>query len=120
MTALTVRHVGIVTKNLKSSIKFYKDILGFKIIKKMEETDPSLSQLMDLKKVKVTTVKMLSKQNGMVELLSWKSPQTKKKVSCNQLITIGSVIVTSMFIRHDCDSLYPGPLCFFFFSGAFL
>ena len=44
----------------------------------MEETDPSLSQLMDLKKVKVTTVKMLSKQNGMVELLSWKSPQTKK------------------------------------------
>ena len=50
MTALNVRHVGIVTKNLKSSIKFYKDILGFQIIKKMEETDPSLSQLMDLKK----------------------------------------------------------------------
>ena len=57
MTALNVRHVGIVTKNLKSSIKFYKDILGFKIVKKMEETDPSLSKLMDLKKVKVTTVK---------------------------------------------------------------
>ncbi len=89
MTALNVRHVGIVTKNLKSSIKFYKDILGFKIVKKMEETDPSLSKLMDLKKVKVTTVKMLSKQNGMVELLSWKSPKTKKRVSCNKLNLAG-------------------------------
>ena len=68
--------MGIVTKNLKSSIKFYKDILGFKIVKKMEETDQDLK--MDLKKVKIT-VKMLSKQNGMVELLSWKSPKTKKK-----------------------------------------
>ena len=39
---------------------------------------------MSLKKVKVKTVKMISKQNGMVELLSWKSPKTKKKVTNSQ------------------------------------
>ena len=81
MTALNVRHVGIVTNDLKKSINFYSKILGFKIVRQMNETDPSLSNLMSLKKVKVKTVKMVSKQNGMVELLSWKSPKTKKK-SC--------------------------------------
>ena len=69
MTALNVRHVGIVTNDLKKSINFYSKILGFKIVRQMNETDPSLSNLMSLKKVKVKTVKMISKQNGMVELL---------------------------------------------------
>ena len=89
MTALNVRHVGIVTNDLKKSINFYSKILGFKIVRQMNETDPSLSNLMSLKKVKVKTVKMISKQNGMVELLSWKSPKTKKKVACSKLNLIG-------------------------------
>lgn len=89
MTALNVRHVGIVTNDLKKSINFYSKILGFKIVRQMNETDPSLSNLMSLKKVKVKTVKMVSKQNGMVELLSWKSPKTKKKVACSKLNLVG-------------------------------
>ena len=40
MTTLNVRHVGIVTNNLKKSINFYSKILGFKIVKQMNETDP--------------------------------------------------------------------------------
>ena len=82
MTALNVRHFGIFTNDLKKSINFYSKILGFKIVRQMNETDPSLSNLMSLKKVKVKTVKMISKQNGMVELLSWKSPKTKKSRLC--------------------------------------
>ena len=50
MTALNVRHVGIVTNDLKKSINFYTKILGFKIVRPMNETDPSLSNLMSLKK----------------------------------------------------------------------
>ena len=71
MTALNVRHVGVVTKDLNKSLKFYRDVLGFKVVKKMRETDRSLSDLMGLKKVQVTTVKMRSKESGMLELLSW-------------------------------------------------
>ena len=48
MTALNVRHVGIVTNDLKSQLIFTKD-LGFKNCKQMNETDPSLSNLMSLK-----------------------------------------------------------------------
>ena len=80
MTAINVRHVGIVTTDLKRSLNFYRKVLGFKIVKKMKETHPSLSDIMALKNTKVTTVKMKSKDNGMIELLSWHSPKSKKKV----------------------------------------
>ena len=89
MTALNVKHVGIVTTNLKKSLNFYRDVLGFKIIKKMKETHPSLSNIMSLKKTRVTTVKMRSKDNCMIELLSWHSPKSKKKVVCPKLNYVG-------------------------------
>ena len=89
MTAINVRHVGIVTADLKRSLNFYRKVLGFKIVKKMKETHPSLSNIMALKNTKVTTVKMKSKDNGMIELLSWHSPKSKKKVNCNKLNEIG-------------------------------
>ena len=49
MTAVNLRHVGIVSGNLSKSIRFYKDVLGFKIIKKMDETGSNLSKIMGLK-----------------------------------------------------------------------
>lgn len=90
MTALNLRHVGIVTANLNRSIKFYKDILGFKIIKKMDETGSNLSRIMGLKNTRVTTVKM-KPENGdtMVELLYWKNPKSKKKINCLKLNYFG-------------------------------
>ena len=89
MTALNVRHVGVVTKDLNKSLKFYRDVLGFKVVKKMRETDRSLSDLMGLKKVQVTTVKMRSKESGMLELLSWHSPKSSRKVECGKLNFLG-------------------------------
>ena len=52
MTALNVRHVGVVTNDLQKSLRFYRDVLGFKVVKKWRETDESLSALMGLKKFK--------------------------------------------------------------------
>ena len=89
MTALNVRHVGEVTKDLNKSLKFNRDVLGFKVVKKMRETDRSLSDLMGLKKVQVTTVKMRSKESGMLELLSWHSPKSSRKVECGKLNFLG-------------------------------
>jgi catechol 2,3-dioxygenase-like lactoylglutathione lyase family enzyme len=89
MTALNVRHVGIVTQNLRQSILFYKKFLGFKIIKKMKETHPSLSYLMNLRKVRVTTVKMKLVDKCMIELLYWHSPKSKKRVVCKNLNEFG-------------------------------
>jgi glyoxylase I family protein len=104
MTALNVRHVGIVTNNLKASIIFYRETLGFKIIKKMKETHPSLSNIMNLKKVKVTTVKMRSNDNCMIELLDWHSPKPKKRVICKNLNEFG---LTHFAITvKNLDSIY--------------
>ena len=80
MTAVNVRHVGIVTTNLKESLNFYKKILGFKIVKKMKETDRSLSNIMALKNTKVTTVKMRSKDSGMINV--------KNVVFCSRYLTL--------------------------------
>ena len=90
MSTENLRHVGIVSKNLSKSIKFYKDILGFKIIKKMDETGSNLSKIMGLKNVKVTTVKM-KPRNGdtMVELLYWKNPKSKINIKCASLNYFG-------------------------------
>jgi len=90
MTAVNLRHVGIVSGNLSKSIRFYKDVLGFKIIKKMDETGSNLSKIMGLKDVKVTTVKMKPRNgDSMVELLHWKSPKSKNKIKCPSLNYFG-------------------------------
>ena len=80
MTAKNIRHVGIVTKNLKKSLRFYKDILKFKTVKKMNESGSALSKIFALNDTEVITVKMKPKDGGsMVELLYFKNPKTKKK-----------------------------------------
>lgn len=90
MIALNLRHVGIVTNNLNRSIKFYRDILGFKIIKKMNETGSNLSKVMGLKNVEVTTVKMKPPEGDtMVELLYWNNPKSKNKINCLKLNYLG-------------------------------
>jgi len=104
MTAVNVRHVGIVTNDLKKSLSFYRKILGFKIVKKMKETHPSLSNIMALKNTRVTTVKMKSKDSGMIELLSWHNPKSKKKINCKKLNEIG--ITHFALTVKNLDHLY--------------
>ena len=90
MTALNVRHVGVVTKDLNKSLKFYRDVLGFKVVKKMRETDRSLSDLMGLKKVQVTTVKMRSKET-LSKCESW--TMERRFMQSNHRENITSVLI---------------------------
>ena len=39
----TIDHIGIMTSDLKKSLKFYTDVLGFAIARKMEMPDAGLS-----------------------------------------------------------------------------
>lgn len=90
MTAENIRHVGIVTNNLKRSLRFYKDILKFKTVKKMNESGSALSKIFALNGTEVTTVKMKPKDGGsMVELLYFKNPKTKKKIGNVKLNYLG-------------------------------
>ena len=65
-----VRHFGIVVSNMERSLEFYRDLLGLKIERSMNESGSFLDNMLNLENVKVKTVKM-SAPNGitLIELL---------------------------------------------------
>ena len=74
-----IRHTGIVVADLEASLKFYQDILGFSIVKKMDETGDFIDNILLLENVKVTTVKMASSSGQMIELLKYQSHPADQK-----------------------------------------
>ena len=66
-----IRHTGLVVSNLNKSIYFFKKILGFKIFKQMDENGEFVETILNLKNVKLTTVKLKSKNGQMIELLKF-------------------------------------------------
>ncbi|MEJ5227790.1 VOC family protein [Thermodesulfovibrio sp.] len=70
-----IRHIGIVVSNLELSLHFYSDLLGFKVVKKMEESGEYIDNISSLKNVKITTVKMAAPDGNLVELLYYHSHQ---------------------------------------------
>lgn len=68
-----IRHTGIVVIDLETSLFFYRDLLGFKIVKQMEETGDYIDNISSLRNVKVTTVKLTSPSGQMMELLKYHS-----------------------------------------------
>lgn len=73
MTA--VRHIGIVVNNLEHALQFYRDLLGLRIVRQMNESGKHIDTMLSLRKVRVKTVKM-SAENGstVIELLEFQSP----------------------------------------------
>lgn len=68
-----IRHTGLVVADLELALSFWRDLLGFNIDKRMDESGPHIDAMMGLKNVEVTTVKMSAPQGGVVELLHFKS-----------------------------------------------
>ena len=77
-----IRHTGIVVKNLNKSLNFYKNLLGFKIKKRMIESGKATDKLSRLKKTKIETVKMIiGKNSDMIELLYFHSHKRNVKLT---------------------------------------
>jgi len=75
-----IRHIGIVVSNLDKSLHFYRDLLGLKIVKEMEEAGDYIDNISSLKDVSVTTVKMAAEDGHLIELLYYKShPKSPNK-----------------------------------------
>lgn len=70
---MILRHFGITVTDVDKSIEFYRDVLGFEIVKVMDESGDHIDAFSDLKNVKVKTVKMKDSNGGMVELLQYYS-----------------------------------------------
>jgi len=76
--SINLRHIGIVTENLEKSLKFYKDILGFKIKTESFEDRNFIDHILNLEKSSLKTMKLIDKKGGVIELLHYDNPPSKK------------------------------------------
>ena len=65
--------------NLEDSIKFWCDTMGFKIHRRMEEKGKHIDHIMGLDNVELITVKLISFDGSILELLKFKSHPDKLK-----------------------------------------
>jgi catechol 2,3-dioxygenase-like lactoylglutathione lyase family enzyme len=68
-----IRHTGLVVVDLEGALLFWRDLLGFRVEKHMNESGPHIDAMMGLKNVRVTTVKLVAPEGGMIELLHFQS-----------------------------------------------
>ena len=73
MIISSIRHVGIVVKDLNNSLKFYSDILGLKTYMNVTETGNFIDTLTGIKNVKVEWIKLIIPKGGLIELLQYHS-----------------------------------------------
>jgi catechol 2,3-dioxygenase-like lactoylglutathione lyase family enzyme len=97
-----IRHTGIVVIDLEESLHFYRDLLGFQIVKQMEEAGDHIDNISSLRNVKVTTVKMTSPSGQMIELLKYHSHPAEQKT--REICEIG--ISHIAFTVDDLDIEY--------------
>jgi catechol-2,3-dioxygenase len=79
---MNIRHVGLVVKDLNSSLKFWRGLLGFKILKRNEENGEAIDNILKIKNCRITTVKLTDKNKNILELIKFKNQkyQTRRAI----------------------------------------
>ena len=73
-----IRHTGIVVADLDAALHFWCDLLGFRVMKRMDESGGYIDAMMGLENVRVTTVKLAAPDGNLVELLNFHSHPGEK------------------------------------------
>lgn len=73
MRNIKIRHIGIVTSDVKKSLSFYS-LLGFNVFKKQKESGRFVESILLLKGVEVETIKLKNKNEQMIEILNYITP----------------------------------------------
>lgn len=68
-----IRHTGLVVADLDRALQFWCDVLGFKVVKQMDESGPHIDAMMGLRDVRVTTAKLAAPDGNLIELLRFHS-----------------------------------------------
>lgn len=68
------RHFGLVVSELERALDFYCGILGFSVVRRMDETGTFIDTILGLHETHVTTVKLEASPGGVqIELLCFRS-----------------------------------------------
>jgi len=73
-----VRHTGIVVRDIDGAINFWVNLLGFNIVSNHLETGNFIDRLLGLEDVIVQTVKLVARDQTMIELLHFESHPSKE------------------------------------------
>jgi len=70
----SIRHIGIVVRDLDESLKFYRDTLGLSIYRRhVEKPGQFIDKLVGINNVKLEWVKVIIPKGGLIELLQYHS-----------------------------------------------
>lgn len=68
-----VRHTGIVVNDIENAIKFWVNLLGFKVVIDQIEEGEFIDKLLGLNNVSVRTIKLSAQDGSVIELLHFLS-----------------------------------------------
>ena len=68
-----IRHTGLVVADLERSLLLWCNVLGFKLVKQMDESGPHIDAMLGLRDVRVTTAKLAAPDGNLIELLHFLS-----------------------------------------------
>ena len=63
-----IHHTSLEVADLEARLSIWCDLLGFGIVKRMDESGPYISAMMRLQDVRVTTVKLAASDGNLIEL----------------------------------------------------
>jgi len=100
---IKIRHTGLVTNNLKSSLLFWTKYLKFKIKIEMNEDGNLIDKIMLYPNAKVKTYKLIDSNKMILELLYFKNPPKIKK---NKIKPYTNGFTHISVTVKDLDKLY--------------
>jgi catechol 2,3-dioxygenase-like lactoylglutathione lyase family enzyme len=68
-----IRHLGLVVNDIEHALHFWCDVLGFRVVKQMDESGPHIDAMLGLLDVHLTTVKLAAPDGNILELLRFHS-----------------------------------------------
>ena len=74
-----IRHVGLVVADLEGALCFWRDVLGFRVTRRLEESGSYIDAILGLAGARLTTIKLAAPDGNLVELLHFHSHPDKPK-----------------------------------------
>ena len=96
------RHTGIICENLKKSLYFYKNLLGFKVVQNFSDNSDYMNKISGLKNDNVKMIKLQMASGEVLELLSY----TKYKTKLHKLSLYQAGILHIALEVTDIEKIY--------------
>lgn len=101
-----IRHIGLVVNDLEKSLKFWCEVMGFTLLRQIDETGPYIDSMMGLKDVHVTTAKLSAPDGNLLELLFFHSHPDKNRWEGRPYSTgLTHIALTVDNLQETCNRL---------------